>query len=167
MENYTQPDLSPKPKRRWLKYLLIFLGVIAIAILALFVLSRPLPAGSDAIKNRALNTLMEKGEEVFMENGVVTENGLCVFMIFNASYLEAVSDPEWEFQCFDSANGFAGEVKLNSGKYRCKDSSGNDVKAERSIIYGDQCLEPDDPRLDDNQKFETTNVFFKSDRVAE
>ncbi len=148
-----------KVGRGWLKWLLIVFGLLAIAFIALFLLSRPLSSGSDALKNRALDTLIEKGEEAFMENGEVTTNGLCVFMIFNQSYLEAVSDPTWEFQCFDSDTAFAGEVKLNDGSYRCRDSAGTDITSDRSIIYGPECLQESDPRLNDDMEFPTSYVF--------
>lgn len=138
-----------------------------VAVVALLFINPLLPANSNDIKNQALTTLIETGEEVFTEDGQVTTNGLCIFLVFNQSYLEAVSDPAWEFQCFDTATAFAGEVRLNDGSYRCMDSVGRDIRAERSVIYGPECLEADDRRLNDDRTFPTTYVFYRSNRVVD
>lgn len=156
----TQPT-----RHRWLWRTAAFLLVVVVGGVVLWVVNPPLPAGSDLLKKHALQTLLSKGEEVFMKDGKVTNSGLCLFMSMNQSYQETVSDPAWEFQCYDSDTAFAAELRLNDGTYRCVDSQGNTIDASISVIYGPECLAEGDERLNQDQYFSTT-MDFKSDPGA-
>ena len=137
----TRPLQEPSKKpRRWLWWVLGVLGFMLIGFVALLIINPPLPAGSDALKHRALNELRERGE-FFRTSNNGNFGGLCAFMSLNESYREVMNDPTWEFTCLDSTEAFAGEVRLNNGTYRCIDSLGNDIRSANSIIQKVGCAE--------------------------
>lgn len=129
---------TPTSKHRWLWWVLGVLGLLVAGFAVLLFINPALPAGSNALKNRALSELQEKGE-FFRESNNGNFGGLCAFMSLNESYREVMADPSWEFACFDSAEAFAGELRLNNGDYRCVDSFGNDIVATESIILEVGC----------------------------
>jgi hypothetical protein len=149
--NPNPPPVATKRKAAWLWWIFVPLLLVVVGFGVLLLINPDLPAGSDMLKKQALATFLNKGEEVFKKNGQVTNSGLCVFMSMNQSYKEAVSDPTWEFQCFDSDTAYAAQLRLNDGMYRCVDSDGNTVEAKESIINGTQCLQEGDQRVNENK----------------